>query len=802
MGKQKLFSVIKIGGFAFSIAVCLLIFRYVQHELSYDNFYPQSDQLYRLVGEASREGEILRGVAMPAPAGPSLKTEFPAIEEAARMLSNPLFGAGSNQVSTIDLPESISDKGFTYADPTIFDLFPMRALHGSLAHALDKPMTIVITKSKAEKYFKGSPLGKTINLNNDPSKIYTITAVIADVPSNSHLYGFDFFMTLKGVNFYDGEQENWIASNYTTFIKVGKNTNTELLAQQITKSYIETHFIPALTNAKMSINPIMKSMKLTLQPIGKVHLYSSDIRDYQLETQHRGDSQVVWIFAGIAIFILLIACINFINLSTANAATRAKEIGIRKAVGSSRQALIGQFITESILYSMISVGLGILLSILLLPLFNNLAGKTLEIPWLDTYFLPSALLVSIFLGAIAGLYPALYLSSFQPIAVLKGHFSTKSQNATARNGLVVFQFTTSIILIIGTILINQQLNFILHKDLGFTKDQLLVLQGTHTLGSQLNSFKQEIKALPSVDQVSISEYLPVRMDGSKRNGNAFWELGKQNTEAGKGGQFWIVDADYIPTFQLKLNAGRNFNMQMPTDSVGAIVNQKMVDILQLKNPIGAQITNGNTYTIIGVVDDFIFESMRAEATEPLCMIIGGSPGLISVRVNNLDMERNIKEIQQIWDKFSPNQRFNYSFMDEGYAALYADVQRTQHIFTAFTSIAICIACLGLFGLAAFITQQRTKEIGIRKVLGAGILRIVHLLSVDFLKLIFIALAIAIPIAWWGIDNWLQDFKSHITIHWWVFLMAGIFAIFIALATICYHALKTALANPIQSLRDD
>lgn len=799
---QKLFSVIKIGGFAFGIAVSLLIALFVQHELSYDNFYPESDHVFRLVGVAKQDNIIRKGISMPAPTGPTFKEEFPAIESTGRMLSNPLFGAGSNQLSTNENPENFSDNGFTYVDQSLLDMLPLSTIFGSLAHALDEPNSIVITKSKAEKYFKGDPIGKIIYLNNDKDKPYKINAVIEDVPSNSHLYGFNFFMTLSGIDFYPGEQQNWVASNYSTYIKVQKGTNTQLLAQQLTKSYIHDHYIPAVLQAGGQVNPILNSANLVLQPLEEIHLFSTDIQDYKLETQKRGDIKIVWIFGGIACFILLIAAINFINLSTANASSRAKEVGVRKTVGSSKQALISQFITESLLYSIISVLLGIVISFALLPIFNNLADKTLYIPWNTWYFLPAALLAATGLGLLSGIYPALVLSSFKPIAVLKGKISPTSGNSIFRNGLVIFQFATSIILIIGTLIINQQLDYILNKDVGFNKDQVLVLHGTTTLGNQTKIFKDELSNIPSIQHVSISDYIPVNIDGSKRNGNSFNLEGKQQEEAGKGGQFWIVDQDYIATFGLHLVAGRNFSMDIASDSAAVIVNQRMVQELGIKDPIGARITNGNSYTIIGVVEDFIFGSLRGEGLDPLCMAIGGSNSLISVKIKATDVSQTISAISEIWDKFSPQQKIQYSFLDEGFASLYQDVQRTQQIFTAFAFITIFIACLGLFGLAAYTTVQRTKEIGVRKVLGASVAGIIQLLSFGFLKLILLALLFATPIAWWAMHTWLQDFNYRIEVEWWVFALTGAISLFIAMGTICYHAVKTARMNPVDSLRDE
>jgi len=800
---QRFFSVIKIGGFAFSIAICMLIVLYVKHELSYDKFYKDANLFFRVVGVINKDNTVLKGLSLPAPAGATLKEEFPEIIGSGRLLTNPLFGAGTNQVATTGNAELFSEEGFCFADQAIMDFFPTKTIFGSLSHALDNPKTIVITKRKAAKLFNGNPIGKRIYLNNDKSNEYSITAVIDDIPTNSNLYGFDFFMTLRGYEPYEGEQLNWLASNYTTYFKVREGTDIQQLEKKITKSYIQDHYKPAMIKAGMTVNEeVWNTARMTLQPLEKIHLYSNDVQTHKIESQNRGDIRLVYIFGGIATFILIIAMINFINLSTANAATRAKEVGVRKTIGSGRKALIIQFMTESFLYSGISIAFALFFAVLLLPFFNQIAGKSLVFPWTTWYFIPVLVVFALLIAIVSGIYPAMYLSKFKPIAVLKGNINLKSSRNWFRNGLVIFQFATSIILIIGTLVINQQIKYILNRDLGFNKEQVLILRGTGTLDGKQRLLKNELKELSSVASVSIGDYLPVTMDGVKRNGNSFWNDGRQNQDVGVGGQNWIVDDDYISTFGIKILEGRNFNMNMPTDSAAIIVNQKMVKELNIKNPIGAKIRNYATYTIIAVVEDFIFGNMRNEDVKPLALVIGGSPNMISIRLKSDKMEQSIQEITNVWNKFSPNQKIQYTFLDDGFAMLYADVQRTQIIVSTFAGLAIFIACLGLFGLAAFVTQQRTKEIGIRKVLGASLPEIIKLLSADFIKLIFIAILIACPIGWWAMNTWLQDFNYRISIQAWIFILAGTASMVIAFGTIFYHALKIGRINPVNSLKDE
>lgn len=799
--KNKLYSSIKIGGFAFGIAICILIVLYIKHETSYNKFYPDVNQIYRIVYQIPNGDDVMRGLSLTAPAAKAIKEEVPAVEQSGRILPNPLFGAGGNQLTLGSGPENYYDDGFVYVDQSILEMFPSPIIYGQLEHALDNPNTIVLTKSKASKYFKDNPVGQQIYLNNDKSKPYTISAVIDDIPSNSTLYGYTFFMSLAGEPFYAGEQNNWTATNYTVYVKLKENSDPKQTQGIIQKVYIEGHVIPEIQKAGGSIKPWLRQVKMYLQNASDIHLYSTGIRDDKVSILNRGDIKMIWAFASIAAFILLIACINFINLSTANAATRAKEIGIRKTIGSNRKSLIGQFMVEAICYSLISLIIGLLLAWILLPLFNNLANKSLEIPMFSWYFIPTLLVSLLFIGSLAGIYPALYLSGFKPISALKNKQESTPKSSLLRNGLVTFQFATSIILIVSALIANQQVNFILNKDLGFSKDQVIVLRGITALSQDLASLKHELKSLPYVSDVSVGDYLPVPIDGVKRNGNSFALDDNKDVQLGRGAQFWLVDDTYLSTFELRLSEGRNFNPRLASDSSATIVNKTFVEQLGLTHPIGAKINNGQSWTIIGVVDDFIFESLKEESG-PVSLALGNSPSLLSIKVKAGQMDQSLAQITKVWNKFSPNQKINYNFLDEGFENLYQDVERTKNIFTSFAFIAIFIASLGLFGLATYITQQRTKEIGIRKVLGASSISLIKLLSSNFIKLVFIAIVIAVPISWWSMNTWLQDFNYRIEINWLYFLLAGFSAILIAIVTISYQTLKVIRTNPVDSLRDE
>lgn len=800
--KNKFYSSIKIGGFAFSIAICVLIVLYIKHEISYNKFYPAMDRVYRLIVQAPDGNKINRWVSLSAPGAAALKEEIPAIENSGRILPNPQFGAGSNQLSINNLPDSHYDDGFVYIDQSILDMFPVPMQYGQLKHALDMPNSLVLTKSKAAKYFKGNPIGQQIYLNNNKSKAYTITGVIDDIPSNSTLAGYGFFMSLAGEPFYPGEQNKWTSNNYTIYVKLNPHANISLLEKEINKIYIQDHYIPELIKAGRKVGPIVHQIRISLQNALDIHLYSSNIEDDQVSTLNRGDIGMVWTFAAIALFILLIACINFINLSTANATTRAKEIGIRKTIGSDRKSLISQFMTEALSYSFISLLVAVLIIHLLLPLFNNIAHKSIEIPWLTWYFAPTLLISSILIGGVAGVYPALYLSGFRPIAALKNKLVGNAHSSILRNGLIIFQFSTSIILIVGALISNQQIQYILQKDLGFNKDQVIVLRGLNIIGNELGALKNELAKIPSIDHVSISDYIPVPLDGAKRNGNAFWLDGKRELDLAIQGQFWRVDQDYLSTFEIELLEGRNFNPQIASDSMGIIVNKQMVKELGIEHPIGAKITNGDTWTILGVMDDFIFESLKGEGVAPVGLVLRDSPSLLAVKIKPQEIDQTLGAITKVWDQFSPHQKINYSFMDEGFEALYQDVERTKNIFSCFAVVAIFIASLGLFGLVTYITQQRTKEIGVRKILGASDMRLLKLLSEDFMKLVLFAILIATPIAWWAMNRWLTDFNYRIEISWIYFVVAGGCAILIALATIGLQTMKVIRTNPVDSLRDE
>ncbi len=793
-----MYAAIKIGGFALSIAACLLIGLFIRNELSYDKSYPGGDQLYRCYGAFDYNDIHEKGTSMPPPTALVLKKDFPEVENSGRLMASSLFeGAGSNQVSTEQRQESTFEEGFSYADPSILDMLQLPMVFGSRSTALSEPRSMVITRRKAEKYFPGeNPVGKLMFLNNDKTNPYKIGGVIENNPSNSHLQ-YDFYLTLTGKELWPGEQASWNSSNYDVYLKVKAGTDPRVLEKKITAGLIKTYILPTmLASGQADAEKLANAGRLILQPVSEIHLYSNGIQD----GFSHGDIRFVWLFGGIACFILVLACINFINLSTAKSANRAREVGLRKVVGSQREALVLQFLTESVLYSLLSFVLAIVVALLLLPYFNQLAGKNLALPWNEWWFAPLLLSGALLVGILAGLYPSFYLSSFKPVAVLKGEISRGVKSSLLRNTLVVFQFTTSIILIIGTIVIYRQMDHIMNAKLGFEKDQVLLLESTHTLGDQVKSFKNELKKITQVRNVSISDFLPV--SGSKRNGNSMYNEGKMKEEMGASAQVWTVDDEYVPTMGMQLVNGRNLSFDLASDSMGTVINQTMAAGLGIKEAKDQRITNGwETFHVVGIVKDFSFESVKTKVA-PLMFRLGNSTSVVSVKIKPDQVSTALAAINATWKKFAPNQAIRYTFLDEQFARMYEDVLRMQKIFTSFSVLAIFIACLGLFALSAFMAEQRKREIGIRKVLGASVGQVTTLLSTEFVKLVLIALLIASPVAWWAMNNWLEDFSSayRINITWWMFGFAGLLVISIAIITVSFQAIQAALKNPVNTLR--
>lgn len=792
--KEKLYAAIKIGGFALGIAACLLIALYIKDELSYDRSYPDAQRIFRLEGIGG-----WTGADWPLPMSGAIAHDFPEVAYSANIAPN--MGI---EVRRADKTQNTYEQFYMYADQAFLDAFGLPMVWGDRATALKEPLTMVISKSMADRYYHGrNPVGQVMYMDNDKAIPYRITGVMADFPPNSHLHPFNFILTQAEKEFFGGEATNWGAANHWIYLKLKAGVDAAAFTERLTTDLIRNYFLPEfIKGGTKSAEAEAKKFRFYLEPVEDINLYGYNMPD----GLPHGDIRFVWLFGGIAAFILIIACINFINLSTAKSANRAKEVGLRKVVGSHRSSLIKQFLTESMLYSLVSFLLGLIIAWLLMPYFNTLSSKSLRMPWGEWWLVPVVLVSAVLVGLLAGLYPAFYLSRFRPVQVLKGSIAGGSKNPILRNSLVVFQFTASIVLIIGTIVIYDETHFILNQKVGFDKDQVMILHGTNTLGNRkIKAFKNELTwKIPSVKSASISDYLPISM--ARMNENPFWNESRTKVDPGVSAQRWQIDDTYLETMGIELVGGRNFSDQIADDTAGktTIINQTMARDLHLKDPIGKVITNNNeNFRIVGMIRDFNFESLRSEIG-PMMLQFGLSTSMMTIKFRGGDVQRTVAGVSALWKKFSPDQPIRYTFLDQEFAAMYADVQRTGSIFTAFAILAITIACLGLFALSAFMAEQRSKEIGIRKVLGASVQGITTLLSTDFVKLVLLAILIASPIAWWAMNKWLRAFPSahRITIGWWMFAAAGLGALLIALMTISFQSVKAALANPVKSLRSE
>ncbi len=788
--RQKFYASIKIGGFALGIAACIFIALFIQNELSYDKHYNNTELIFRVVMEYKEGDGIEKGVYWAAPFAKALNDEFPEIEEAGRINAVELFGAGSNQVRRTDSKVNFYEKGLAYADHEMMNILGVSLVYGESDKILTEANTVLVSKSFADKHFPNeNPVGKSIIINEKTDLSYEVCGVFNDFPKTSHLQ-YQIYVALHPNIFYPGEQTRWAALNYYTYIKVKPEVNIVQLENKL-KLISEKYLAPTF---EMDIQTINEEVSYSLQPISDIHLHSADIDD----DLHHGDIRFIWMFGIIAVFILLIAAINFINLTTAKSSARFKEVGVRKSLGAQKISIMKQFLTEAVLYSFISVCLALCLVVIALPLFNHLSAKSLEIPFSEWWFIPLILASGLVIAFLSGTYPAFYLSSFKPINVLKGNLNPKKRNLIGRNGLVVFQFAASIVLIISTMIVFNQVDFILNKKLGFKKEQVVVLHGTSTLGDNINPLKSELLKKSGIENVSISNFLPI--EGSMRNGNTISKEGEFDFESGIFSQKWEVDYNYLETLGINLVEGRNFSKNFSTDNSSVIVNQKLVNDLHFTSPIGERITDGrNIREIIGVVENFHFESMK-EDIGPLCMELGNSTESMLIKITTENTSTVLTNIETVWNEFSPNQALRYSFMDSDFKLMYSDVKQMGNIFMCFALLAIIVACLGLFGLAEFITKARIKEIGVRKVNGAKVSELMQMLNGDFIKWVAISFFVATPIAYYGMTKWLENFAYKTSISWWIFALAGILAMSIALLTVSWQTFSAARRNPVEALR--
>jgi putative ABC transport system permease protein len=778
---------------------------FVQNETGYDQVHERSDRIYRVALDRIYTERVGRFAASPGLIGKAMQQEFPEIQEMTRLL--PMGGA--------EVPVKAGDRTFeerrVYAvDSNFFRVFTGTFVQGDAITALQKPNTMVVNESTAKKYFgsAGAAMGKELELFDGDRKV-VIGGVCRDWPEKSH---FNFNLLIP-ISSFPGiaANANYYDISFYTYLLLKPGASAVALEKKF-PSIIDKYVAGSIEKGfGQSYREFIRSgngYRYYLQPIRSIHLDS----DLEEELAPNGSRKAMNLFTTIAAFILFLACINFINLSTANSVERAKEVGVRKTFGSGKRALIRQFLLESVMLSFTSLLIGMLLAWLLLPIFNRVSGSALSFgPLLHPAWILALLSFAMLVGTISGLYPALVLSSFQPILVLKGRFRSHRVGMALRNGLVIFQFSISVILIICTMVVYRQMKFVLGDEVGFKKEHILAVQGAYWLGNKREVFKNELSRLPGVELMSACSDLP-GAGGAGNNAIQVMDSRVSRTES-----IIFVDDKYAEMFGLHTKEGRFFSKDNPAgDSLSLVLNEKAVQDLQLKTPIGTRITstelflNGPSgptvpyvYTVIGVVKDYHFESMRQGITPLVLFSNARAPGgTTALRIKAANLQTVIPAIEKIWRRLEPRHNLSYTFLDDILASQYKSELRTQQIFTIFSFIAIFIGCIGLFGLATHATLQRTREISIRKILGAKAGNIVLLLSGDFLRLVVIATLIAFPLAWWIMYKWLQNFAYHQSMTWWMFLLAAAAAVLIAFATIGFRAVKAAISNPTKTLRSE
>ncbi len=795
--KQPFFTFLNTFGLAIGMAGGILISLYVYDELSYDEMFADAHRIHRVDLDVKFGGDAQESAEVSAPMAKAMENDFAQVETTTRFRN-----LGSMLLRKSDVQINVKEQGVTYVDASFFRMFGVELLYGDVTTALKEPNTIVLTKTAAEKHFGiNRAVGQTLLLDNTDT--YTVTGIIDDFPKNSFLREHTVFIAMAG--YEDAQSNDWGSHNYYTFIKLMPDVNIadfQAPLQSMFGKYVIPYaqeFYPGITEEQFLASGNYLNYKTIA--LTDIHLYSNK----ETEMSANSSIQNVYILSFIGIFLIVLASVNFMNLSTAYSLKRAKEVGVRKTLGSNKSELIRQFLTESGLITFISLAFALGLVLLTLPLFNTLSGSAVTIPFTNPFFWILLIVVTIILGFLSGSYPAFFMSRFLPVKVLKGN-ATHLGGGKIRNALVVFQFTISILLIVGTLVVFQQLQFIQKKDLGFTQDQVLILDDVYVAGNNLTSFKEEVQNLAQVGGVSVTGYLPTP---SFRSSTSFFKEGVSDQENTINMQYWAVDHDYLSTLNMQLVAGRDFNRQFSNDSTAIILNESAVSILGVspEEALGMRLSRNFTdedavfSTVIGVVKDFHFESLH-ENIGALSLRLGNSEGAMIVKLKAGDFSNTIAKIKSLWNDAAPEQAFNYGFMEDTFNNTYRAEQRLGRIFVAFTVLSILIACLGLFGLAAFNAEKRTKEIGVRKVLGASVSQISYHLTSDFLKLVGFAILIALPIGWYAMNRWLEDFTYRIEIGWDVFAIATALAILVAIVTVSYQSIKAAIVNPVKSLRSE
>ncbi|WP_026628832.1 ABC transporter permease [Dyadobacter alkalitolerans] len=796
--RNRAFSAINITGLAIGLASCLLISLYVLDELSFDRFHENGDRIVRVVFKGIMQGGEMKEAHVMPPTAAALKADYPEVLEATRLRRGGAPMVLRNQ-------QIYTDDELAFVDSNFLQVFTFPLVEGNIKSALIQPNTIVISTKLAEKYFgKQDAVGQIITFK-DWKTPFKVTGVMEEMPVHSHIQ-FDMLASMSSLE--DAKSTSWMISEFYTYLLLPEGYDYKQLDAKLPQT-VEKYMGPQLKTALgLTFAEFKKkgnNLGLYLQPLTEIHLHS----DFQYDLGTNGDLKYVYIFGAIAVIMLLIACINFMNLSTAGSSKRAREVGVRKVMGSEKIELVAQFLMESILLTGIALVFGGLICLAGLPLLNSLSGKNLgfsleALPAL----IPALLFFGLFVGIFAGSYPAFFLSSFKPIAVLKGgnaavKLNSSGKNIGLRSGLVVFQFFVSITLMVGATVVYQQLKFIQNKKLGYEKDQVLVVPAW-ALGKNMPVFKDELMRDSRVSNVSLSGFVPA---GPSDNNN-YMITPEDNPSQLLKTLRYEVDYDYLATLGMEMAQGRNFSKAYGLDSTAVILNETAAKALGWQhNAIGKTLSRrnnegkGSAYHVIGIVKDFHFKSLH-EKISPLVMTLSQDRGWMIIKTKNKEVSGLLAKMKSQWESFKPDMPFTYSFLDERFNETYKTEQKTGKILAIFAGLTILVACMGLFGLAIFTAEQRTKEIGVRKVLGASVAGIVALLSKDFLQLVVVAIVIALPTSWWLMSRWLEDFEYKIDVSWWALALVSLVSVAVALLTVSFQSVRAALMNPVKSLRSE
>ena len=786
--RQKFFAFINIAGLTIGITATLFIILYVVDELSYDRFHTNIDQMYRVGLHGRLGGQDVRVVSTPPPLVAALKDEVPGVEDAVRLW------ARNNVIIKYEENVYTEDNVF-FTDSSFFSFFSFKLIEGDSKTALTEPNSIVLTENTAKKFFGDeNALGKMLTFGNDNTAM-KVTGVTMNPPSNSHIK-FDYLVSFSSNDF--GISDQWLSNSLNTYFIINENADINQIESKLNNDIIPKYVGPQIQQfLGISLDQFLEddgAYGYFINAVKDIHLYS----DVDGELEPPGDISYIYIFSAIGLFILIIASINFMNLSTAKSAGRAREVGLRKTFGSLKRQLISQFLIESILYSLVSVFMAILLVMLLLPQFNLISGKLLSINiLLEPYMIIGSIALIIIVGFLAGSYPAFYLTNFGITEVIKGNASKGMKSGRIRGILVILQFSISILLIICTMIVYNQLQYTQNKNLGFNKENVMVIANVSKLETNRAAFKDALMQDNGIVSASYSNSVIPGVNNTTI-------FRKQGFEDDHIIGVYFADHEHFETMGFELVDGRDFSKDFLSDSTAILINQAVADEMGWDDPLNEKLISFNgpepmELTVIGVLKDFNFESLRNEV-RPLLIRLGDFGNNMTVRVQFEDTKEAVKFVEDLWKEYAPNEPFEFVFMDERFDELYRAEQRLGSLFTIFTSLAIFISCLGLFGLAAFTAEQRTKEIGIRKSMGATVFNIMGILSIEFIKFIGIAFLLAIYPAYYFISGWLENFVYRVDISIWTFILSGFLALVIAVLTVSYQSFRAARVNPADTLR--